>query len=245
MKKAICMDFDGVFIDSTNECIKTALIAYKSIFLNKKIENNDIQRLKHIRPLVKGANEYLYAIQMVLDKKENISYSDFHSNYFNKIFPKDLINKFVENFYQARNKIISQQKNEWINSHSFFEDSYDLLNRWNKNKDIEFYIVSLKDKKSIEILIKAKQYLKKVKILDNSSIKSKHEGLKLISKTDFIRKEDIIFIDDNPKHLELCIENGFQNSFMPKWNKYCLGISNDFPNIEIIDKKGIDTFLNQ
>ncbi len=245
MKKAICMDFDGVFIDSTNECIKTALIAYKSIFLSKKIENNDIQRLKHIRPLVKGANEYLYAIQMVLDKKENIRYSDFQSNNFNKIFPKDLINKFVDNFYQARSKIISQQKNEWINSHSFFEDSYYLLNKWNTYKDIEFYIVSLKDKKSIEILIKAKQYHKKVKILDNSSIKSKHEGLRMISKTNFIRNKDIIFIDDNPKHLELCIENGFQNSFMPKWNKYCLGISNNFPNIEIIDKKGIDNFLNK
>ena len=70
---------------------------------------------------------------MFLDKKENIRYSDFQSKNFNKIFPKDLTNKFVEYFYQARSKIISHQKNAWINSHSFFEDSYYLLNKYLRN----------------------------------------------------------------------------------------------------------------
>ena len=53
MKKALCMDFDGVFIDSTNECIKTALTAYKNIFSNKGINNTLVQRLKHINQWLK------------------------------------------------------------------------------------------------------------------------------------------------------------------------------------------------
>tara|TARA_Y100000589_G_C27199325_1_gene648735 strand:+ start:14571 stop:15314 length:744 start_codon:yes stop_codon:yes gene_type:complete len=247
MKKAICMDFDGVFIDSTNECIKTALISYKKLFFNHNITNADIKRLKNIRPMVKGANEYLYAIKMVLDKKKYITYSDFDSENFKQIFSYNCINAFVKNFYQVRAEQITKHKDQWIKSHTFFNDSYNLLKDWNnfKNKEVTFYIISLKDKKSIEILIEAKKYHEKVNILDNLNIKSKPDGLNIISKNNLIKKENIIFIDDNPKHLELCIENGFKNSFMPKWNNYCLAISKDFPNIKTIDKKGIDTFLNQ
>lgn len=244
MKKALCMDFDGVFIDSTNECIKTALTAYKNIFFNIDINNKVIQRLKDIRPMVKGANEYLYAIKMVLDKKQHINYYDFDSENFKQFFSEECIDNFVKDFYKIRKNLISKQKNEWINSHFFFNDAYDLLNNWNKKKDVDFYIISLKDKKSIEILIEAKEYNEEVKILDNQKIKSKTDGLDIISKKNLIKKENIIFIDDNPKHLELCINNGFSNSFMPNWNKYCLTISKDFPNIKTIDRKGIDTFLN-
>ena len=189
MKKALCMDFDGVFIDSTNECIKTALTAYKNIFSNKGINNTLVQRLKHIRPMVKGASEYLYAIKMVLDKKKHIDYSDFDSKNFKQFFPEECIDNFVKDFYKIRENFISKYKSEWINSHMFFNDAYKLLNNWNKKKGVDFFIISLKDKKSIEILIEAKEYNEEVKILDNQKIKSKTEALDLISKKILLKKK--------------------------------------------------------
>ena len=58
------MDFDGVFVDSTNECVKIALTAFKNIF-DESIENVDIEELKAIRPMVKGAGEYLFGINII------------------------------------------------------------------------------------------------------------------------------------------------------------------------------------
>ena len=224
--KCLCMDFDGVFVDSTNECVKVALSAYKNIISEREFKTHEIEDLKILRPKVKGAKEYLFAINLLLNSKDNIKHSDFELRYFQNIYDKHTINLYIEEFYKEREKLINNNINEWIKSHKFYEDAFEIVKSLIQNQ-VEFAIISLKDKKSIDIFLNSKGY-RNIKIFDNSVISNKPEGLYKIFNENNIKKEDIIFIDDNPVHIQSCLEEGFENSYMPSWNKICLNYSKLF-----------------
>lgn len=98
----LCLDFDGVILDSTKECIYVALEAYQELFDYKiaNLSDNQLSRLKSLRPMVKGAGEYLKAIKIVIDEINIDNILDFHeyniqSKYLIKIL-KNLRKFFIK-----------------------------------------------------------------------------------------------------------------------------------------------------
>ena len=65
------LDFDGVFVDSTKECILIAIQAYEEIKFKSEINfsQEQYQKLFDLRPMVRGAKEYIKAIEIVLEKR--------------------------------------------------------------------------------------------------------------------------------------------------------------------------------
>lgn len=245
IKKGLCMDFDGVFVDSTNECIEIALKAFKKNF-DDSIENLDIEKLKAIRPMVKGAGEYLFGIRLLTENRlfKNIKHSDFDRNNFNNIFTDNQINLFIKCFYQERKNLILKNKAKWIDSHLFFDKSFELIKKWNTCREVKFSIISLKDKESIKILLSNKGY-NNIEIIDKSEISYKPDGLNFFSKKYKLPKENIFFVDDNPLHLNQCLISGFKNVYMPSWNKTCLNYAKFYPHLKFADNNLIDNFLSK
>ena len=239
------MDFDGVFVDSTNECVKIALTAFKNIF-DESIENVDIEELKAIRPMVKGAGEYLFGIKLLMENRliKNIKLTDFNRNNFNEIFTDNQINLFIKSFYQERKNLILKNQDQWIKSHIFFDKSFELMKKWSNSRRVKFSIISLKDKESIKILLKNKGF-NNINIIDKSEISNKPDGLNLFSNKYKISKNNIFFVDDNPLHLNQCLKSGFENVYMPSWNKTCSKYTKSYPHLKFADNNLINNYLSK
>ena len=236
----LCLDFDGVILDSTKECIYVALEAYQELY-DYKITNfsdKQLSRLKLLRPMVKGAGEYLKAIKIVIDEINVENILDFQEYTFHSKYLIKDIEKFKEIFYQKRSFLIKNDINSWCEKHEYYSEIIyfikSLKKEYFKNN---FSFISLKDKYSIEKLLEFKGLSDKPKILDFKDIKCKSEGLNKICSNHQIKKNNILFIDDNPIHLIECLNSGYKNIFMPSWNENCLRSIKDFPNLELISIK--------
>lgn len=238
MLKALCLDFDGVIVNSTKECLYVALETYKE--LNKEKSNDftptQYKQLIKLRPMVRGAHEYLKAIAIVLNKINISSHELFSKLPIENFYDKKFINTFRENFYKKRNNLISNDIEYWVNLHEYYFDIFNLMKeRLNKNKNENIYIISLKDKSSISNLLRFKGIKNLPFILDCEDINNKPEGLDQVCKKYDFQKNEILFIDDNPLHLNECIIEGYENCYLPEWNHDFLIKSVGFSNLKLIN----------
>ena len=123
---------------------------------------------------------------------------------------------------------------------TFFLSRYFNLFRsrdYERNFEKRIFIVSLKDKKSIRILLKSAGISKIPLIIDCDQINSKPEGLDYISEKFNFKKNEILFIDDNPLHLNDCINSGYKECFMPAWNQTCFEFNKINPENKLADIK--------
>ena len=240
MIKALCLDFDGVLVNSTRECLHVALETYKE--LNKEKLNDftetEYKELVKLRPMVRGAQEYLKAIEIVLNRIDVNSYELFSKFPIENFYDKNFINIFRELFYKNRNKLISDDVDYWVGLHDYYFDIFNFIKeRLNKNENEKIYIISLKDKFSISTLMRLRGIKNTPYILDFEDINSKPDGLDYLCKKYNFGKHEILFIDDNPLHLNDCISKGYENCYLPSWNKNCLENSDGFNNLKLINIK--------
>lgn len=238
MFKGLCLDFDGVIVDSTRECIYVAVESFKELNKDKSIEFNEIEyeQLVQLRPMVRGAAEYLKAIHIVLNKEDIKTHNSFLSYSIENLYKKNSVDIFRDIFYKKRRNLMASNIKNWIDLHDYYYIILNLIKKiLTQNKKVNIYIVSLKDKNSISTLLKYKGFNNIPFILDCEAIKSKPQGLDLICKKYDLTKDQILFVDDNPLHLNECIFKGYKNCYMPEWNSNCRKSINNPESPKLID----------
>ena len=195
----------------------------------RDIDNKLIKNFKLVRPYIKGAQEYLKFYDYY-EKEKQVNINNF-IEYENQ---KLDFEKFSKIFYSMRENLKKKNLDKWISLNLVFSDVKNFLNSLDS-----YFIATLKDKKSVvEIMNFHKIQIHENKILDFSIIKSKIEALNKIINDYSIKKDDLIFVDDNAFHLIEPNSFGYK-VFLSNW----ADLNND-KHIEIAIENKIDIIDN-
>lgn len=207
--KAIFLDFDGVIVDSIYECYE---VSKKCIDFQTKIYEPKYKELFYkYRFLVRPAYEYLYlhkAIRSYIDNKSDIE-SSFKKQ--KNILTKEEVLKFENSFFSQRSKL-QKSTREWINMHNLTNFAKSLQNKSLDN----YFIITTKDKISVEILLK--HYSINIETIFDKNNYIKHGSKGAIIK-DFLDNSDYnkaYFIDDSSEHLKSVNDNRVK-CFFANW----------------------------
>ncbi|MBU5678862.1 MAG: NUDIX domain-containing protein [Candidatus Aenigmatarchaeota archaeon] len=194
---AVVFDFDGVIVDSLDECFLVSVRAYNELGGNIKLSNKAKLLYKKYRPYLRITEDHLPALKMI---ENGIFDKDYIKNSRKKFEKKK--KEFVKRFYEIRKEIRKEDIKKWISLHKPFENVVKLIKRNYKRWNI--FISSTKDKNSIVKILRSLG----IKIPENkifsrefSNDKSKH--VKMISRISKIPEEKIIFIDDVLENLKM------------------------------------------
>lgn len=218
-KKFLVIDFDGVICDSTYECLVVSYNAWQKYnnledrrFKISQFDKEYINIFKKLRPFVKGAGEYLVLFEIMKEDKINFSF-DHYNSILTSI--KDKLLTFKDIFLIERNILRKKNFEDWIALHIIYDDVLKFMKKF--QIDNKLYIATLKDKKSICILLNSVNFkLNNNYILDSSQIQSKLDGLNIIRKSKNINIKDMFFIDDNIDHLIDPNKLGYK-SYLANW----------------------------
>jgi len=207
------LDFDGVIVDSIEECYiisKSAYFGY-SFFSYNEIEYKKI--FYKYRGLVRPPHEYL-----ILHKAIEIYIKDRKYD-FKKLFietSKNIIDEdkqiFEKDFFQKRHSYQENNFQAWINLNPLMDFGKTLID----SNNIDVYIVTTKNKAATIALLDFYK-IDVAGIYANDEIKSfgsKGELIKsLMLKKD---KQEAFFLDDSVEHLD-SINDGRVKCFFADW----------------------------
>ena len=204
-KKLLLLDFDGVIVNSIDECLLTSYNAFQ------KFENNGVSLaldLSDITPpqqkyfnlyrkFVRPAGEYYLLHRAYKDKIEIIDSKSYHELL---IFYKDKLPYYQKEFFNERKRLRLVNREKWLRLHSVYNN---LAECWNILINIfNIYIVSNKDKASIILLMNHFNLL----VNENQIFGAENGNDKSIIITNIINEnsaepDNVYFIDDNLDNL--------------------------------------------
>ena len=142
MKTIVCLDFDGVIVDSIKECLTVS----KKAFLSAPFEEGDVDRLFYkYRFLVRPAYQYGFltaAIALVLNNNEE---EQLIESRFLALVGKasaEQKQQCSHRFFQAREEL-RQDEQKWIDLHLLTDFGKSLVGK----ELTDYCIVTTKDKK--------------------------------------------------------------------------------------------------
>jgi phosphoglycolate phosphatase-like HAD superfamily hydrolase len=199
-KKLLLLDFDGVIVNSIDECLLTSYNAFQQfentgVSLTNDLSNIPLLNQKYFisnRSFVKPAAEY-YLLHSAF--KKNIEIINIESYNDLLMFHKDKLLDYQDVFFNERNRLRLINKKKWLRLHSVYNN---LEEGWGTLSQIfNIFIVSNKDKNSIILLM---DYFK-LPINENRIFGAENGNDKSIIIEDIISKtsinpEYIYFIDD-------------------------------------------------
>ena len=156
VKKLLIFDFDGVIVNSIDECLLTSYNAFQ------KFENNGVSLTDDLsdialeyhkyfnlfRKFVRPAAEYYLLHRAYTDNIEIIDSKSYHELL---ILHKDKLPHYQKEFFNERNRLRLVNKKKWLRLHSVYNN---LTECWNiLSRIFDIYIVSNKDKVSIILLM--------------------------------------------------------------------------------------------
>jgi len=246
-KRIIVFDFDGVVCDSTDECMVTAWNAWQ--LWNKKdgfrrtvteFSDEEVKSFRKLRPYVRGAGEYYILCN---SQQENISilnqgdFDTFAAQW------KEFMNPFKKVFFQCREKLRTEDLEEWIKLHPVYMEVINLLKELNTQERL--YVATLKDGQSVKLILNYHGIdIPKEKILDQAQVASKLEALNRIAQVEAASKDEMLFIDDNFTHLVNPHKNGY-HVYLSSWGNALgeFGLMAKEMNIESITLTDLNTLI--
>ncbi len=223
MKNILCLDFDGVIVDSIDECLLTAYNSYW-IFENQK--EMVVQNIEEIntkfkntffenRYLVRPAKEYWVLINMIVNEVININYDKFIKEIWNN---EKILNSFEKIFFSIRNEMINRRTQEWLSLHRIYPEFSESWKYISNAYDV--YIVTNKNSEAVYALLNYfKIEIQKNKIYTTEKFISKNNAVVVISSINNVSLRDILFVDDSPSTVEELMAEGV-NSYLAIWGYY-------------------------
>ena len=194
----LALDFDGVICNSIDECLITSYNAFYELEINNVSEiPDDIKNFFYTyRYYVRPAREY-YLIHKAFQEK----LTNFDLKIFNQLQKKyrDEIRLFEPHFYNMR-FLLKQDKKNWKSLHRIYDHVKEFFRSYSK----QFFIVTTKDKDSVEILAEYFGFRKKIKDIFSKEISLEKDHLfnNLLSTYDrYLTDNKLVFVDDNEFHL--------------------------------------------
>lgn len=213
MQTVLCLDFDGVLCDSIDECFVTAYSAYYSDTIDTP-DAAPIDNYRHFcryRYLVAPADDFFLLFHAFENGIRELDRSIFeHLRTLTIPTRANFSSKFFQ--YRSARK---QDSAQWIRLHRMYQQSsLVLLGDFPK-----FYIVTTKDRDSVERLAACHGYAHKLLGIYSREISVDKSFLfeKLFSDTGINpQRQRVIFVDDNQEHLEQ-VKKLPLDSFLAGW----------------------------
>ena len=204
-KNLLLWDFDGVIIDSIDECLITSYNAYLQYHA---LSDGFIYRLDDIpidirkefyrnRKYVRPAGEYYLICKAASSGVKIDNYLKFEELLKENA---DNASKFHNYFFSAMNDFRNGFQQYWFELHRVYAG---IKTKWQElNKYFDFYIVSNKDFKSISLILNYFGLpIQQEKIFSTDIKLTKKMVIEHILKDTHNAAERLFFIDDNYQHL--------------------------------------------
>ncbi len=194
----LALDFDGVICDSIDECLLTSYNAFYELEIDNvsKIPDDIRTYFYKYRNYVRPAREY-YLIHKAYNK--NLQLMSFVT--FNKL-EKQYRNEsklFEKHFYKMRNYLKKDEEN-WLSLHRIYDHIREFFLFYNK----KFFIVTNKDKDSIETLSEYFGFRKFIWDIYSKELSIKKEDLFnmiFLNYRKHLENNKLVYVDDNEWHL--------------------------------------------
>ena len=218
--RSLLWDFDGVIIDSIDECLLTsynAYLQYQGIY-NEFIETlEDIpkyyrEEFYRTRKYVRPAGEFFALYKAASDNIKIESYGIFRKLLEDN---SEDIAEFQRLFYSTRDKLKNKYPQYWFELHRSYPQ---IKTNWQKLKEhFDFYIVSNKDFRSIsEILDHFGLAINKNNIFGTDFSLNKKKIVEHIMSTKSTAANRVFLIDDNYQNLLDFCDTGIK-LFFASW----------------------------
>ena len=227
----LALDFDGVICDSIDECFLTSYNVYhkKTASISDIPEENRNFFYKY-RFYVRPAREY-FLIHKAF--QQDIKYLDLKIINQLKIKYINEMNFFEKEFYVYRD-ILKQSGMYWLSLHKV----YDHVRRFLRKYQGRFFIVTTKDRNSVEVLSEYFSFHKK--ILDIFSKEISIEKNKLFAKLftkhrEYLKDKKLFYVDDSEWELAN-IQNWPLDCFFASWGYTGRQENHSFKSIKNINE---------
>lgn len=202
--RVLALDFDGVICNSIHECMEVAVNSYHGYepgdgkWLDYSEFDTELSALfiKH-RPFVRPAGEYWGLVNQIQVSGKEISFEKFREDVDSN---RAEVETFRKRFFGNRELLYRKSTDSWLAKHS----GYTEFNQYWSDVSSRFknYIVTAKNHKAVVRLL---NYLG-IEIAENniysSDMKiSKSEAIRRIADLESCSCSDIVFVDDNERHL--------------------------------------------
>ncbi|MCK5282766.1 MAG: aldehyde dehydrogenase [Nanoarchaeota archaeon] len=240
----LALDFDGVIVNSVEECLLVGYNAFAEYNKKaKKIQSLDdlgdqtLKKLKKMRNFIKFGEDYVY-LNLALAEGMNIRSQEAFNSFKKKHI--DLQSVFFNLFYDERESFSTTHKEEWLKLNSFYNGMKEFLLNYKNKKNL--FIISTKRKEFILKILKANS----ININEQNIFHANEKKTDIISEILIKRKiapSDFYFVDDQVTTL-LDVKAIEVNCFLADWGynsyeQYEFALDHNIKSIEI------DDFLEQ
>ena len=208
--RIIIFDFDGVVIDSIDECLLVSYYANNgadicSDITLHSIPENERKLFKRYRYLVGPAFEYLYLWKAIKSFRGEVE--DYYLYLKNNVSLDTA--GFQERFFNIRRNIQENQREKWIKLNPVYPGIVGIIEKLSSKTRL--FISSTKDEGSIVFLCRCYGIpIPENNIFGNESGIDKMEHIKTIAKTTKYEPGKMVFIDDNYEHLKHVQKTGIR-----------------------------------
>ena len=195
----IFLDFDGVIVDSIEECYVVSRETYYGYAKFPYDEESYRRSFYQFRGLVRPTYEYMglhCALEQMYNGSKDTVEELFHRE--KEVIDINTKESFEEKFFFARSIYIDRSFKKWIRMNPLTEFGKTLVGKKNPKK----YIITTKNREATEVILN--HYNISVSgVYTNNEIKSAGSKGKLISKIMNNKNEkQAIFVDDAVEHLD-------------------------------------------
>ncbi|WP_416695875.1 HAD family hydrolase [Candidatus Pseudothioglobus sp. Uisw_050_01] len=196
--RVLLLDFDGVLCNGLDEMLIVSYNTYYKCDLRYVDSISSAQRIFFYqnRWMVRPAGEY-FILWKAYELFKNIDIKIFH---YLKLQFLEEIQLFQSSFYKQRDAL-KDDLEYWLSLHKTYQNVSEFLLK----PESKFFIITNKDKESVEILAKYFGYFSKIRDIYSKEISVYKEQLikRLLSDYQFdYTSNKFIFIDDNITNLD-------------------------------------------
>ena len=205
MPKTLVLDFDGVVVDSIDECFYRTVDAYRCVMGELDL-TEAFQSLffKH-RYLVGPPSDFFFLVEAILSYLNTESPTQDVKHLFDikrhsgSTAKEDFTQKFRHAFYNSRRQAIKNDDKAWCAQHRVFSNVLPILSQVSR---LDTFIATMKDRESV---IKLIRYFN-LDIIENNILGDDYGRDKSLHINEILRRtnvipSDITFVDDNLEHL--------------------------------------------
>ena len=198
-RRLYALDFDGVIINSVDECMNVTLELSQHEFLNNRLYDNYRNLFHKFRWLVNPASDYSLldeSIMTFLVKQKKSIEEEFLQLKSNST--KHQMEDMERAFFRARDALMTRNYTKWTESNSLTDFGKTIVGKYLKN----ICIITTKNKRAVESLLK--HY--RIKIprvytsIDYHNYGTKGKLLEAIMENE--NYQEAYFIDDSTLHLD-------------------------------------------
>ena len=214
------LDFDGVLCDSIEECM---IVSYNAYYSNENLivsnfPNSFREYFHTYRYLIRPAGEFYLIWESYFHNRDfkNISFEDMKTYYLTQI------TEFQSKFYTYREKL-KRNRDYWTSLHKLYKNTLKFFSKYQDN----IFIVTNKDRNSVEMIASAHGYLDKLSGIYSKEMSTDKSFLvdKLIHDQPHLSDSyNLYYIDDNEQNLyTVCKHSGGNinlTGLLARWG-YC------------------------